>query len=84
MYRHVEGNDLPFIIAAATKQKPEPDMAILSIPPDVLDTTMDYIVSKIHRYADIKAGAIAPERCGKCDYCRSTKVLTEVVDYRDL
>lgn len=87
IYRHVEhqnsGNELPFVIAAGTKQK-EPDIGLFSIPPDVLDETMDKVVGKIHRYADIKAGKIEPIRCEKCDYCRRTKVLTQVVDYREL
>lgn len=83
MYRHVEGNDLPFMLAVATKEK-EPDIALLSIPPDVLDEAMERVITNITRYADIKAGKIEPVRCEKCDYCKRTKVLTCVVDYRDL
>ena len=83
IYRHVEGNDLPFMLAVATKEK-EPDIALLSIPPDVLDDAMERVITNITRYADIKAGKIEPVRCEKCDYCKRTKVLTCVVDYRDL
>lgn len=84
IYRAVEGNDLPFVLAAGTKQK-EPDLGLFSIPPDVLDETMSNIIlPNIHRYADIKAGKIEPVRCEKCDYCRRTKVLSAVIDYRDL
>ena len=35
IYRAVEGNSLPFILAAATKEK-VPDIALISIPTDVL------------------------------------------------
>lgn len=83
IYRHVEGNDLPFLLAVATKEK-EPDIAMLSIPPDVIDEAMERVITNITRYADIKAGKIEPVRCEKCDYCKLTKVLTRVVDYRDL
>lgn len=83
IYRAVEGNGLPFILAAATKEK-EPDIALLAIPEDVLDTALEYVESKAPRFAAIKAGAIQPERCGHCDYCKATKVLDTVVDYRDV
>ena len=83
MYRAVEGHDLPFILAAATKER-VPDIALISIPSDVLDTAMEYVASKIQRFADIKRGLIAPERCEHCDYCKATKVLDSLVDYRDV
>ena len=83
IYRAVEGNSLPFILAAATKEK-VPDIALISIPTDVLNTAAEYVISKIRRFADIKRGHIAPERCGRCDYCKSTKRLDCIVDYRDV
>ena len=83
IYRAVEGNSLPFILAAATKEK-VPDIALISIPTDVLNTAAEYVISKIRRLADIKRGRIAPERCGRCDYCKSTKRLDCIVDYRDV
>ena len=83
IYRAVEGNSLPFILAAATKEK-VPDIALISIPTDVLNTAAEYVISKIRRFADIKRGLIAPERCGRCDYCKSTKRLDCIVDYRDV
>lgn len=83
MYRAVEGHDLPFILAAATKER-VPDIALISIPSDVLDTAMEYVASKIQRFADIKRGLIVPERCEHCDYCKATKVLDSLVDYRDV
>ncbi len=84
IYRAVEGNNLPFVLAAGTKQK-EPDIELIGIPPDVLDDCMNNVIlPNIHRYHDIKLGLVNPVRCEKCDYCRRTKVLTQVVDYRDL
>jgi len=81
IYQFVEGNNLPFYIAGATKQKPEPDLAIISIPQDRIDYCLDIVTQNVQRFADIKAGLIEPTRCGKCDYCKSTKVLTEVIPY---
>ena len=81
IYQFVEGNNLPFYIAGATKQQPEPDLAIISIPQDRLDYCLEIVAENVQRFADIKAGLIEPTRCGKCDYCKSTKVLTEVIPY---
>ncbi|MEN6312758.1 MAG: PD-(D/E)XK nuclease-like domain-containing protein [Clostridiaceae bacterium] len=81
IYQFVEGNNLPFYIAGATKEKPEPDLAIISIPQDRLDYCLGIVTDNVQRFADIKKGLIVPTRCGHCDYCKSTKVLTEVVDY---
>ena len=83
IYRAVEGNDLPFILAAVTKEA-FPDIALLSIPGDVLDTAMDYVISKIHRFADVKSGRVEPIGCGRCDYCKASKKLDCIVDYRDV
>lgn len=83
IYRAVEGNGLPFVLAAATKER-EPDIALLAIPPDVLDTALEHVSAKAPRYAGIKAGLIQPERCGRCDYCKATKVLDSLLDYRDV
>lgn len=83
-YREVEGTGLPFFIAGATKEKDEPDIEIIGVPPDVLDTALERIIVSVGRYAAIKRGEIEPVRCEHCAYCKSTKVLTRVVDYRDL
>jgi len=78
------GLTLPVFIAAATKEKPEPDIAIISIPQETLDIALAEIKSSIIRFAEIKAGPEEPTRCERCNWCRSTKVLTEIVDYREL
>lgn len=82
--RGPDSEPLPFFIAGATKEKPEPDIAIISIPQDRIDSAMETVRANIGRFASIKRGEIEPERCGHCDYCRSTKVLSEIVDYREV
>jgi len=83
IYQHIVGGRLPFYIAAATKEK-EPDMAIIQIDQISLDLAMDYVLEKVHRFADIKKGLIEPVRCERCDYCKSTKKLTTVLSLEDL
>jgi len=84
IYQFVEDNNLPFFIAGATKQKPEPDLEIISIPQSRLDYCLDMVIQNVERFADIKKGLIVPTRCGKCDYCKSTKILTKPVEYLEL
>jgi hypothetical protein len=84
IYREIEGNNLPFLLVAATKEKPEPNVLPISIPPDALDTAAEIIKSKIDRFTAVKAGKEKPTRCEKCNWCRKTRVLTEFIDYREL
>lgn len=81
IYQTVEGNKLPFIIAATTKER-EPDLKLISVPQDRLDYCLEIVRNNVKRFDDIKHGLIEPTRCERCDYCKSTKVLTEIIDYR--
>lgn len=83
IYQAVEGNRLPFIISAVTKED-IPDKVLLSIPQDVIDDRLELIEAYAPRFAAIKAGLEEPTSCGKCPYCRSVKKLTKVIDYREL
>ena len=69
------GKRLPFYIVGVTKEK-VPDVTVLQIPQPVLDTALKIVESKIDRFDLIKTGDIDPEGCGKCEFCKSTKVLT--------
>lgn len=84
IYQAIEGNGLPFIIAGATKEKPEPDIALMGIPQESLDISLEIIKAKIDRFAAIKAGTEEPMRCEKCDYCKRTKKLSGVVSYLEV
>ena len=74
------GKKLPFYIVAVTKEK-VPDVAVIEIPQSVLDTALKVVEAKIDRFDLIKTGDIDPEGCGKCEFCKSTKVLTEPMVY---
>ena len=74
------GKKLPFIIAGATKEKVS-DIGLFRLPQSSLDVAMKVVESFVDRFADIKAGLIEPTRCEKCDYCKETKVIEDVIDY---
>ena len=81
--RQNTGKRLPFYIAAVTKET-EPDIAVLGIPDEELDKQLEIIKEILPRINNIKNGLIEPIRCEKCNYCKFTKKLTSVIDYRDL
>lgn len=80
IYRAVEGNNLPFLIAAATKE-PVTDIAVIELPDYLLDAALKLVENDAERYAAIKRGEIAPMRCERCDYCKATKVLIGSMPY---
>lgn len=82
IYQAVEGNQLQFVLAVATKEE-QPDIELLEIPQDVLDNRLGDIENLAPRFQSIKLGVEEPSRCGKCPYCLATKVLTRVIDYRE-
>ncbi|MCB6366604.1 PD-(D/E)XK nuclease-like domain-containing protein [Intestinibacillus massiliensis] len=83
VYQTVEGGNKPFFIAAVTKEDPA-DLAVISIPQCVLEDALEYIRFRMPHILAVKHGAIEPERCGVCPYCRATKVLTGTVNMEDV
>lgn len=70
------GMKLPFVLAAATKEKTT-NIDVIDVQQKYLDCAMDTIKRDIEMYDAIKSGIILPERCERCEYCKNTKVLTE-------
>ena len=83
IYQAIEGNNLPFFIAAITKEK-EPDIALLSIPQEQLDLAMEIVRAHINRFIEVKTGQAEPVRCERCDYCKRTKKLSQIVSYLEV
>ena len=83
IYQEIEGNMLPFILAPGTKED-SPDLNALYIPDDDLAAKLAEVEDAAPRYQAIKQGRIAPIPCGKCAYCRATKKLTGIIDYKSL
>lgn len=77
------GQKLPVYIAVATKE-PIPDIAVIEIPQWRLDECLEYVEKQLPHILDVKNGKIPPERCGICDYCKATKVLTAPIMMDDV
>jgi hypothetical protein len=73
------GKRLPFFLAAATKEKVT-DYNIFHIVQSDIDLAMDTVKQNIQRFDAMKQGLIEPDRCGECEYCRETKVLSEIIE----
>ena len=74
------GKKLPFYLVAVTKEK-IPDVAVIEIKQHVLDTALKIVEAKIDRFDLVKMGEIEPERCGKCEWCKSTKIIDKPTIY---
>lgn len=83
LIRQETGKKLPCFLAVATKQTP-PDKAVIQIPQDRMDLLLDDVKEKSKELIQYRNGKVAPIRCEKCDYCRATKKLTEVITVFDL
>lgn len=83
IYKQNTGEELPFYIAALSKE-PEPDLAIIHMDEEKMKEALLEIENNMPRIIDLKNGDATPDRCGVCDYCKSTKVLTAPISYLDL
>jgi hypothetical protein len=75
------GKRLPFFFTVATKEKPA-HLAVGQISQWNIDKAMETVKSHIRRFQAIKEGKVEAERCEDygCDYCTSTKIITEPID----
>lgn len=83
IYQAIEGNMLPFILAVGTKEE-SPDLDALYIGDDDLAAKLAEVEDRAPRYQAIKEGREQPRRCEHCDYCKATKRLTAIRNYKDL
>ena len=83
IYQAIEGNMLPFILAVGTKEE-SPDLDALYISDDDLTAKLAEVEDRAPRYQAIKEGREQPHRCEHCDYCKATKRLTSIRNYREL
>lgn len=78
--RRVTGLDLDTLLAVVTKQSP-PDKEVIRIPLWKRNEVLTEIEKDMPRILAVKSGNKAPERCGICDYCRTTKMIGEPIDF---
>lgn len=81
--RQNTGKILPFYIAVATKED-EPNIEIMEIEQSRLDYCLGIVKDNAPDFEKIKSGLILPTKCGKCDHCKSIKVLEGIVNYKDV
>ena len=75
------GKMLPFYFDVATKEKPA-HLAVGQISQWNIDKAMEIVRANIVHFQKVKTGEIPAERCEDygCDYCTSTKIITEAID----
>ena len=78
--RQNTGKQLPFIIAACTKEK-YPQFALLQIPQEKLDLKLQFLQSYLPHLQELKQGKIEPTSCGHCDYCISKQKCDKIWYY---
>lgn len=81
--RQNTGKTLPFYIAGATKED-EPNIEIMEIEKARLDYCLGIVKENAPKFAEIKSGVVLPNKCCKCDYCKNTKVLDSILNYKDV
>ena len=80
IYAAVEGKNLETYLAVVTKQTP-PDKELIEIPKWRRDELLEEVERNMPRILAVKKGLKEPERCGVCEYCRATKMLSEPIDF---
>ena len=68
------GNRLPCYLAVITKENP-PDIRVIHVDEERMEAELAWLEQMLPRYDAIKQGAIEPERCDKCAWCRQSRVL---------
>lgn len=78
------GRRLPFYIAAISKEQ-YPDLGVFRIPQEQLDLALENLTEeKLARIDALKKGEAEPIRCERCDYCKSTKIITGPKNYLEI
>lgn len=68
------GEKLPCYICAIDKTT-HPAIEIIQIPNDRMDMELSLIEYDVKHALALKNGEIEPTRCGKCSYCKDTKII---------
>ena len=74
--RQNTGLQLPFYLAAATKEKIT-DLDIIHINQETLDFALETFKRDVQLFDAVKKGIVEPDRCEKCEYCKISKQLTK-------
>lgn len=83
IYQYIEGKQLPFFLAIATKEDVT-DIEIVKVEQFDMDDALADFKKNIHRFDAMKKGETEAFGCGRCDYCKSIKKLTAPISSDDL
>lgn len=72
------GKKLPFKIAAASKEE-YPDIEVIQVEQSLMDEALTEVEKNVPTILAIKNGDYEPVRCGMCNYCKHTKVLSHSI-----
>lgn len=73
---------LPHIIAVSKEEVP--DKAVIFLGTDYIEDKLLELELGLDRIVKVKKGLEEPIRCEKCDFCKGTKKIIEVIHYTDL
>lgn len=76
------GKQLPFIIAACTKQKYS-ERALLQIPQEKIDLKLQFLQQYLPHLQDLKQGKVEPNSCNNCEWCISKQKCNKIYFYND-
>ena len=71
------------MLAVGTKESVT-DLAAITISDADLTSALYQVEDRAPYYQRIKRGEVQPSRCERCDYCKATRRLTNIIDYREL
>ena len=77
------GKKLPCILAFITKED-SPEIKLAYIDQMTLDHSLNEIEMNMTSVLMVKNGEVEPIPCGKCDYCKATEPIEEVINIADL
>ena len=77
------GKKLPCILAFITKED-SPEIKLCYIDQMTLDHSLNEVEMNMSSVLMVKNGEVEPIPCGKCDYCKATEPIEEVINIADL
>lgn len=83
IYYQNTGERLPFYIAAATKEKVT-NIEVIQIDDQHLQEKLYEVEQNTPKILMLKNREVEPIRCGICDWCKHTKVLTKPIHFSEL
>lgn len=83
IYYRAIGKRLETYIAACTKETVT-DLEVIHIPQWKLDECLENVKKQMPHILAVKNGDYPTCRCGVCDWCKQSKVLTEPIDFESV